>query len=123
MECKIGGKNYEIRFSLAGLDYLDSIYHKKESGITFGIGISMLAGLLMEEQPQALFHAIKAGTIKEKGKPSNDEIESYLEEVGEAEGLEKLFEDFLLQLRRQPLTKGTMKKVDKNVSGGAETAK
>lgn len=116
MVLKINGKEYEIRFGFAGIDYLDRVYYVESHGVKLGQGLGMLYTYLEMQHPMSLLHAIKAGTITEKQAPSVKEIEEFVEEIAETEGLEKLFKDLGNELKKQPLTKGTIKTHLKNTA-------
>lgn len=120
MNVKIGGREYELRFSLDAINYLDHVYTIDANGVKIGDGIQELTVYLNLRNPTALYHAIKAGTIREKQKPSNEEIETFLEEAGENGGLEKLADDFLSLLRRQPLTKAAVKAFEEAAGANPE---
>lgn len=122
MELTIDGKNYTLRFGFAAIDYLDNMYPLKTQGIeVLGQGVGQVYSMLNSESIIALMHAIKAGTITENQIPSTSDIEKYLMDLGEKNKLEKLFKDIIAELKKQPLTKGTISKFDKAVKEAMET--
>lgn len=122
MNLKINGKDYEIRFGFAAIDYLDKQYFVEASGIKLGQGIGMAYTYLNGQSPVAIFHVIKAGVITEKQQPSDNEIEEFVEEYAEKDGLNKLFKELASELKKQPLTKATVAAYDKSTKEAAKKA-
>ena len=115
MNLKINGKDYEILFGFKAIDYLDRVYFIETNGLKLGQGIGFAYNYLLNQQPLALFHAIRAGTITEKQQPSDAEIEAFAMEAGEKDNLEKLYKELANELKKQPLTKATVKTSEKNM--------
>ena len=81
MELTINGKNYELKFGLGFINAIDNIYTQEMHGVSFGMGLELLNTYLRLGRPTALFNVIKAGTSHLNSKPSNADIESYLEDL------------------------------------------
>lgn len=124
MILKINGKEYTIRFGFAAIDYLDNKYYVETQGIKIlGQGVQQAYNYLNSESIVALYHTVKAATITEKSQPSTDEIEIYAEELANKNELSKLFKDLAEELKKQPLTKGTVKKHLQNIQEVEKTEK
>ncbi|WP_100066061.1 tail assembly chaperone [Miniphocaeibacter massiliensis] len=122
MILNINGKDYEIRFGFAAIDYLDKQYFVEASGIKLGQGIGMAYTYLNAQSPVAILHVIRAGTITEKQQPSTADIEKFVEETAEKDGISKLFKELAAELKKQPLTKATVAAYDKNMKEAAKKA-
>lgn len=122
MILKINGKDYEIKFGFAAIDYLDRQYFIETSGMKLGQGVNMIYTHLNAENPLALLNAIKAGTITEKQQPSTNDIEIFAMEKGENNELKKLFKELADELKKQPLTKATVASFEKNIKEAAKEA-
>lgn len=122
MILKLGNRDYEIRISFASIDYLDKIYKVNVDGMMdYGVGLNMLVLGLQQEDLIVALNFIKAGTILEKQKPSNDEIEEYFGALDE-KGFTAFFKEALDCLKKQPLTKVKVSKILKNKEKQAEKA-
>ncbi len=96
---EIGGKEYELKFGLAFINCLDKQFSAQTKGMDFGLGLTPIVAKLEICNPQAVFDVIRAGTITEKQKPSNEDIEKYVESAD----IERECNDFLSRLESSPL--------------------
>lgn len=112
MNITINEKDYELKFGLKFINQLDKIYTQELSGIKFGMGVEMMNTYLNMKHPQALANIIKAGTSHLSSKPSNKEIEDYLEEQAVNDKLEDLFTDFLDAVNQAPFLKHKLKMIE-----------
>lgn len=109
MNLEIGGKNYELRFGLSFINEIDNLYTQSMNGIEFGMGIEMMSSYLGLRRPTALNNVIKAGVSHLNSKPSNADIEAYLEGVFEAGKHEELFKEIEVATEQAPFLKQTIK--------------
>lgn len=109
MELEIGKKTYELRYGLSFIEAIDKLYTQEMSGVQFGMGLEMVSTYMGLRRPTALQNVIKAGTSHLNSKPSNDDIESYLESVFIAEKQEDVFKQVEVEMERAPFLKQTMK--------------
>lgn len=118
MQLELGGKKYDIYMGIASLNYLDKVYTIKDqaSGIEFGAGVEFLISSLNMGNMMAMVHFIKAGTETEKSKPSNKAIEDFIGSLSDEE-LEELFSEAVEEIKKQPLTKHTVNKMEKRIKG------
>lgn len=114
MELTINDKNYELKFGLSFINTIDNIYTQKMNGVEFGMGLEMLNTYLGLGRPTALFNLIKAGTSHLDSKPSNADIESYLEDLAEKDGekYEKMFDEVNEAMKQAPFLRLTMKNLE-----------
>lgn len=124
MILKINEKEYTIRFGFGAIDYLDKQYAIESQGVkVLGQGIQQVYTYLGMESLISLYHAIRGGTITEKSQPSEEDIEIYASELAEKGELSKLFAELIDELKKQPLTKVTVAKYEKNIKAAEKEAK
>ena len=109
MQLKIGEKEYAIILGFDAINYLDEVYYFEVNGIKLAQGVKIVMQYLMDENPVALYHMIKAGISTESQKPSNADIEAFISELGEKNKMQKMFGEMIEELKKQPLTKHTAK--------------
>lgn len=113
MELTIGNKTYPIYLGVAAIDYLDRFddYRIEKDGISFGFGVNLLYGNLGMGSISSLVRFIKAGTCTENQKPSDEAIESFMAEL-DYEALESLFEEAIDELKKQPMTRLSIERLE-----------
>lgn len=109
MKMTIGGTEYELRFGLSFINGLDNIYTQEMSSVKFGMGLEMMNTYLELKRPTAIANIIKAGTSHLNSVPSNEDIETALEEVFEKGEQEKLFDDVKVAIEQAPFLRQTIK--------------
>ena len=85
-------KDYTLTFGFDFIRELDKRYSISDGGVSFGFGVQHAVVDLQQKNPVILLDLIQAATITER--------------------LDSLFDDFLSELRTQPLTKATVKRVE-----------
>lgn len=108
----IENKDYTLTYGFDFIRELDKRYSVSDGGVSFGFGVQHAVVDLQQKNPVILLDLIQAATITERQKPSVKGIEAYVIEVAEKDQLDTLFEDFLAELRTQPLTKATVQRVE-----------
>ncbi len=114
MIINMNGKDYELAF---GFDFLD--YLNKNNSLTMDVngqsmnsglgGATMLASTLGSRMPSTLMTTIKAGTTHLAQKPSNKDIESYINGISDDdEAYELVFLEIEEELKKQPATRREM---------------
>ena len=117
MQLKIGEKEYPITLGFGALDYLDQVYSLEfAGGAKLGQGVTFAINYLNDENPLVLYHLIKAGTITERQKPANEDVEAFIMDAGDKGTLDKLFKEFSDELKKQPLTKMKVLKIMKQIT-------
>ena len=114
MIININGKDYELAFGFDFLDYLNQhnslTMEVKGQTLSSGLGgATMLASTLGSRMPSTLMTAIKAGTAHLSQKPSNKDIESYINGIADDdEAYELVFLEIEEELKKQPATRREM---------------
>lgn len=108
----IEGKDYTLTYGFEFIRELDKRYAVSDGGVSFGFGVQHAVVDLQQKNPVILLDIIQAATITERQKPSVKGIEAYVIAEAENDKLDSLFDDFLSELRTQPLTKATVKRVE-----------
>lgn len=114
MELTINDKKYELKFGLSFINTIDNIYTQKMNGVEFGMGLEMLNTYMSLGRPTALFNVIKAGTSHLDSKPSNNDIESYLEDLADSnvDEYENMFDEVSEAMKQAPFLRRTMKNLE-----------
>nr|DAU45906.1 MAG TPA: tail assembly chaperone [Bacteriophage sp.] len=107
----INDKDYTLNFGFDFLRVLDERYSINQNGVAFGFGVQHAVVDLQQKNPLVLLDLIQAGAATERQKPSVEGIERFVEREAENGRLDNLFEDFLSQLQKQPLTRETAKRM------------
>jgi|SRR5699024_7816638 len=113
MELKINGKDYKLKFGLKFINLLDNLYSQEISSLKFGMGVEMMNVYLNMKHPQVLVNIIKAGTSHLGSKPSENEIEGYLEELAIEGKLNDLFESVQKEVKQAPFLKHKIEQIEK----------
>lgn len=110
-DININGAEYQLRFTLQAIDYLDNQYTTKFEGFDFGMGVLYSVSYLESGNPVALFRIIKAGLLHLNNfAPTDEAIENQIVNWATNNQLEGMFEKLGKCLRNSPLTKGTLQK-------------
>ena len=109
----IGGKEYTLHFGIGFLREMNKLHSAELEGMKTGYGAMTLfnAGKALND-PLAFIDVIKAGTVTEAQKPSNEAIEKYLEELIVNEQYDKVIEDLVNELKASALLKKAMNLVE-----------
>lgn len=113
----INGKECEIIFGFEAIDYLDKKYPLEIQGLKqLGQGIQNTYNYLTKASPTAICEAIYAGTITEKDRASMSKIKEKVMQVAteNENGLQELADELVEELKKQPLTKGVISKLEKD---------
>lgn len=116
MKLVICGTTYELKFGISFINAIDNMYKQNVHGVEFGLGIELLNTQLEMGRPTALFNAIKAGTSHLDSKPSNHDVESYLEGLALSDGddYENLFDGLKESMEQAPFLKRALNQMKKN---------
>lgn len=115
MMIEINGKDCEIIFGFEAIDYLDKRFPLEIQGLKqLGQGIQNTYNYLTKASPIAICEAIYAGTITQKDRASMKHIkEKIMQTATENEnGLQELADELVEELKKQPLTKGVIAKLE-----------
>lgn len=128
MKIEIKDKEYELKWDLQAIDYLDKVYtldfNMAGQTMSFGAGLQSGVAQLNMGNPLVLFHFLKAGLKHYKGINFKDEtIEKALYERAEKDdGLDKLTKDIRKSLKDNPLTRQSVSSLDEEVEEVKEKA-
>lgn len=111
MNLNIGNKEYELKFGLKFINTMDKLYTQEMSGIKFGMGVEMMTTYLEMNNPTVLANIVKAGTSHLNSKPSNNEIEEFIEEKANNDELDKFFKEVKEATEQSPFLKYQMEKM------------
>lgn len=110
MVITINQKEYELHFGWAFLRYMNknSGFEVEEISMDTG-GLPKLTLGAELQDPETMVKIIKAGTDTEKQKPSNLEIEQYVETLIMEENYSDVFDEMWEEIKKQPLLAQAMK--------------
>ena len=105
MILKIGERDYTLRFGLGFLREMNRLHSAELEGMKTGYGAMTLfnAGQAMND-PMAFVDIIKAGTVTEVQKPSNEAIEDLILN----DEYDKTINEIVAELKASPLLKKAM---------------
>ena len=117
MLIKIEKKEYQCRFGIKFNTTLDNVYSQSmQNGVTFGTGIEMAVSYLQNENVTAVQNVLMASLSHLKTKPSNEDLEDYIEEkvveLGE-NGVKKLCDEIVGEMTESPLISAKVKTITK----------
>lgn len=116
MILEINGTDYEMRFGLGFLKEINKGRESTTNNVDVRLGVENAVSALYTGDYLPLLDLIKAGTITEKQKPKDKEIDEFLMEAD----LEELANDFLEELRTQSATKKKAERVLKSIKEAEE---
>ena len=106
----INGKNYELKFGLGFLAEMNKRKPAEFEGMKTGYGAMALfnVGQFLGD-PLAFYDLIRAATAEASQKPSNEELESYLEQLITEGRIEQVFSSILAEVKKSPILAYAMK--------------
>lgn len=110
MQLEINGKEHNLYFGLDFIEELDNKYPIESNGAKFGMGINTALVYLNQGNPRILADLIHAATSTANLRPGLSEIKRWVESQTD---LESLFNEFLDELGKQPMTAGAVAKMKK----------
>lgn len=103
MNITVNGTDYKIRFGIGFVRAMDEKYFvKTQTGIKFGMGLETKIPILLGGDPVTLAEFLYEGTCTEEKRPSQEEIDDYLDTV---EDMNALFDEVVEELKKQNATK------------------
>ena len=105
----MNGNDYKINFGIAFIRKLDEKYFvKNQSGVKFGTGLETKIPMLLTNDVLTLSEFLYTGTCTEEKRPTQKEIDQYVDEV---EDIEALFDEVVDELKKHNATKLKMKEI------------
>lgn len=113
MILNIGGREHTLRFGIGFLREMNKLHSVEMEGMKTGYGAMTMfnAGQALND-PLAFIDLIKAGTVTENQKPSNEAIEAYLEDLIVNEKYDETINAIVDELKASPLLKKAMNLVE-----------
>ena len=108
MNLDINGKVIEVKFTIGAIEALDKKYVMNQGGARFGMGVSSVLAYLNQYNPVVLREIIEAVQVDNR-KVGVSEVEAWLY----TQDIEKLCDEMLEELGKQPLTKAIVKRMRK----------
>lgn len=105
---EIEGKTIEVLFTLDAIDALDHIYTIDMNGIKFGAGIQFAFTGLEQASPVAIANVLQAVQVGTKTRVGKKAIMMFLIEN---DNVEEVANALAEELKKQPLTKTTVKRM------------
>ena len=103
MILNINDKEYEVYFGIAFVRALDEKYNSPGiGGSKFGLGLETLVSKVYLGDAVALSDILYAGTASEKSRPTQRQIDQYIDEC---EDIDALFEEVINALKKQNATR------------------
>ena len=106
----INSKNYDLKFGLGFLAEMNKRKPAEFEGMKTGYGALALLnmGQLLGD-PLALYDLIKAALAEAPQKPSNEELEAYLEQIILENRFEAVLADIMNEVKKSPILAFAMK--------------
>lgn len=109
MNIKIGEKTHEIIFGVGFVRRLDEKYYLTNgTGLKFGFGLSHKIPELLSHNVVALSEILYEGTCTEKERPTQEEVDRYIDQCDNVEGL---FDEVVEELKKSNATKRETEKL------------
>lgn len=114
MVLTINGTDYVEKFGVGFVRELDEKYFvKSQSGVKFGTGLETKIPMLLTGDAVTLSEFLYLGTCTEDKRPTQKDIDDYIDN---AEDIEGLFDEVLSELKKHNATKLISEKLEKNLS-------
>ena len=114
MVITIKDTDYEVHFGIAFVRKMDEKYFvKSQSGVKFGTGLETAIPMLLTNDVITLSEFLYTGTCTEKKRPTQADVDAYVDGV---EDIEALFEEVIEELKKHNATKMRMIEVEKSLA-------
>lgn len=121
MVITISGNDYGVKFGVAFVRQLDEKYFvKSQSGVKFGTGLETKVPMLLTGDAITLSEFLYLGTCTEAKRPTQKEVDNY---VDEAEDIEGLFDTVVDELKKHNATRLKMQELTEALDKQAKVAK
>jgi len=121
MLLNINDKEYEVRFGIGFVRELDKKYNMSYiAGQKMGYGIEAVIPLVLAGSATALAEVLYAGTVTEKYRPTQDEIDMYIDECEDYDGF---VASVIEELKKQNATRKKVAELEENYKKAEEQKK
>lgn len=102
MTVKIKGREYRLIFGVGFVRALDEKYYvQNAAGVKFGVGLSQKIPALLTRSAVVLSEIIYEGTCTEDVRPSQKDVDDFIDHYGD---LEPLFDEVISELKKSNVT-------------------
>lgn len=105
MQIKIGEVECTLRFGLKFIRELDEKYYIERAGVKYGTALENKIPFILTKDPVTLAEFIYSATATEEKRPTQDQVDAYIEE---AEDIDALFNEVTSELKNSNVTKHRM---------------
>lgn len=121
MVISVNDKEYVLRFGIKFLRELDKKRFYENNGAKVGAGLELMAMELFSGNIVALSELIYTATNTEQNRPTQHDIDNYLESLDEKE-LDKLMDEVIKELKKSSLTSKKIKTMEKAIKEAQKQA-
>lgn len=119
MQIKINNKTYELNFGIRFINLMNQKHNVNQNGLYQGMGVNQAVTSLYQYDPIGLAEVIQAASWINKDKPTQLEIENYLDTTAD---IKKLCDEMLKELEKSNSTKAQVKNALKAMKKAQEKA-
>jgi hypothetical protein len=121
MILKIKDIEYGVKFGIGFVRKLDEKYYvQNNTSVKFGLGVETQVPKLLTGDPVALSEFLYLGTCAEEKRPSQADVDEYLDD---AENIDVLFDEVIEELRRSNATRAKLGELEANLKEEEEKEK
>ena len=121
MVLKIDNKEYKLHFGIGFVRELDKKYYtESKTGVRFGMGMEIKIPLLLGKDIITLAEFLYEGTCTEEQRPTQEEIDGYIDGVKD---IEKLFTEVIQELKKQNATKLQLQMIEEQLKEETKSLK
>ena len=121
MILKIKDTEYRVKFGIGFVRKLDEKYYvQNNTSVKFGLGVETQVPKLLTGDPVALSEFLYLGTCAEEKRPSQADVDEYLDD---AENIDVLFDEVIEELRRSNATRAKLGELEANLKEEEEKEK
>lgn len=118
MVITINGIEYTVKFGVGFIRSLDKKYYTEtKTGVRFGMGLEVKLPMLLANDVITLSEFLFEGTCAEEKRPSQKEVDDYIDKVDD---IEHLFEEVVGELKKHNATKMATEKLLKELQVAKE---
>ncbi len=118
MIIRVNETDYKVSFGVGFIRELDKKYYTEaKTGARFGMGLEVKMPMLLNNDIITLSEFLYEGTVAEEKRPTQKEIDAYIDSV---EDIEHLFEEVVDELKKHNATKLAVKRIREELKAQKE---